>query len=355
MVVALFRSLEGESLEDVSIRLAERWRVGQKGLDNGVILVVFVDDRKSGSRSATVWRAPCPTRRPADHPGRDRAGFREGRTPSASMPPSTRCLHGSRRHRPPNERVAPSGLGATQIALLFVVAVIAIMVLSAVRRARGRAPAAYTYSRGGWGGHPSPFPRSSGVGVAGTGAVTTTPEAAVEGFLPAGVASAGAGPAETVVGKHPAWVRSLFAEGDLEAIADAVKEAERGTSAEIRVDLERRLPRSAPDTAEGDALRRAREVFVRLGMHRTTLRHGVLIYVALADHRVAIVGDEGIHQRVGDTFWMGVRDLMVNRLRGGAAGTALVEAIRELGPSLARHFPRQPGDTNELSDSVSLS
>ncbi len=46
MVIAIFRSLEGESLEDFSIRLAERWRVGQRGLDNGVILLVFLDDRR---------------------------------------------------------------------------------------------------------------------------------------------------------------------------------------------------------------------------------------------------------------------------------------------------------------------
>jgi uncharacterized protein len=46
VVVAIFRSLEGESLEDYSIRLAERWRIGQKGLDNGVILLIFVEDRK---------------------------------------------------------------------------------------------------------------------------------------------------------------------------------------------------------------------------------------------------------------------------------------------------------------------
>lgn len=45
MVIAVFRSLEGESLEDFSIRLAERWRVGQRGLDNGVILLVFLDER----------------------------------------------------------------------------------------------------------------------------------------------------------------------------------------------------------------------------------------------------------------------------------------------------------------------
>src|SRR6266581_1581035 len=46
VVVAIFRSLQGESLEDYSIRLAQAWRVGQKGLDNGVIFLVFVEDRK---------------------------------------------------------------------------------------------------------------------------------------------------------------------------------------------------------------------------------------------------------------------------------------------------------------------
>ncbi len=46
MVIAIFRSLKGENLEDFSIRLAQRWRIGQKGLDNGLILLVFVEDRK---------------------------------------------------------------------------------------------------------------------------------------------------------------------------------------------------------------------------------------------------------------------------------------------------------------------
>jgi len=156
------------------------------------------------------------------------------------------------------------------------------------------------------------------------------------------------------VGKHPGWTRTLFAEGDLEAIAHAVREAETGTSAEIRVHLERTVPR-APGEERPDALRRARDVFVQLGMHRTADRHGVLIYMALADHRVAILGDEGIHTRVGDGYWAGLRDLMVTGLRQGAAGAALIQAVRDLGHSLAQHFPRRPDDTNELSDSVSLS
>ncbi len=152
---------------------------------------------------------------------------------------------------------------------------------------------------------------------------------------------------------HPEWTRTLFAAGDLDAIASAVEDAERETSAEIRVHLERRVPRK-PDERDADALQRAREVFVKLGMHRTALRHGVLIYVALEDHRVAILGDEGIHALVGQEYWAGVRDLMVTRLRQGGAGTALSEAVRDLGRSLARHFPRRPDDTNELGDTVSL-
>jgi uncharacterized protein len=46
IVVAIFKSLDGESLEDYSIRLAQAWRIGQKGLDNGVIFLIFVNDRK---------------------------------------------------------------------------------------------------------------------------------------------------------------------------------------------------------------------------------------------------------------------------------------------------------------------
>lgn len=46
MVIAVFTSLEGESLEDYSIRLAQQWRIGQKGLDNGLILLVFLRERK---------------------------------------------------------------------------------------------------------------------------------------------------------------------------------------------------------------------------------------------------------------------------------------------------------------------
>jgi uncharacterized membrane protein len=152
---------------------------------------------------------------------------------------------------------------------------------------------------------------------------------------------------------HPRWTRGLFAPGDLEAIAAAVAAAERETSAEIRVHLDRRLPKQA-DTAAGDALACAREVFARLRMHETAERNGVLVYLAVEDRKLAIVGDEAIHARVGEAYWAGVRDAMVERLRRGAAREAVLHAVADVGGILRKFFPHRPDDRNELSDQVSL-
>ena len=150
--------------------------------------------------------------------------------------------------------------------------------------------------------------------------------------------------------KHPDWTHALLSDADLDAISTAVASAERETSAEVRVHLERRLPRGVTD-----ALPRATEVFTRLGMHRTAERNGVLIYLAVEDHKLAIAGDQGVHRHVGDEYWQRVRDAMVSRLRAGAAREAIVQAVLDVGLVLAKFFPRRPDDRNELSDRVSLS
>ena len=153
---------------------------------------------------------------------------------------------------------------------------------------------------------------------------------------------------------HPAWAQRFLSEPDFDAIAAAIRAAESRTSAEIRVHLERRVPRRL-FRRRHDALARAQHVFRRLGMHRTAERHGVLIYIAVEERRLAVVGDEGIHARVGDTHWNEVRDLMIEILREkGPPRRALERAIETLGRSLAEHFPRRRDDRNELSDDVSV-
>jgi uncharacterized membrane protein len=146
--------------------------------------------------------------------------------------------------------------------------------------------------------------------------------------------------------RHPRWVRALFSEDDLEAVTRAVAEAERHTSAEVRVHLDH--------SCKGDVLQRAIRIFERLGMHKTAERHGVLLYVSVTDRKLAVIGDRGIHERVGEAYWRGLVDAVRERLRQQQSRDSLIHALAEVGRELARHFPRRPGDKNELSDDVSL-
>jgi uncharacterized membrane protein len=151
----------------------------------------------------------------------------------------------------------------------------------------------------------------------------------------------------------PTWIAEVFTESDLRAIADRVSAAEAATSAEIRVHIEPRVPRTLLGSVR-DPLDRAREVFARLGMHATRERNGVLVYLALRDRKLAIFGDAGVHARVGEAYWARIRDLMVDGFRHGAGRDALVRAVDEVGAVLAQHFPRRPDDVNELEDRVSV-
>ncbi|MGH7264205.1 MAG: TPM domain-containing protein [Candidatus Rokuibacteriota bacterium] len=144
----------------------------------------------------------------------------------------------------------------------------------------------------------------------------------------------------------PGWVRRFLAPGDLDAVARAVGGAETGTSGEIRVHLDARCP--------GDPMARAVALFERLGMTRTARRHGVLIYVAIQDRKLAVIGDAGVSSRVPAEYWDGLRDTLVAHFRERRPRDGLVAAVREVGETLRRHFPRGRDDENELTDDVSL-
>ncbi len=146
--------------------------------------------------------------------------------------------------------------------------------------------------------------------------------------------------------RHPRWVRRFMNEADLEAVRRAVALAEAGTSAEIRVHLDHKCP--------GDPMARAVAVFERLGMHRTTERHGVLIYVAVTDRKLAVIGDQGIHERVGEAYWRRLVADVIAHFRGERPRDGFLDAVRDVAEALRQHFPRRPDDQNELRDEVSI-
>jgi uncharacterized membrane protein len=102
----------------------------------------------------------------------------------------------------------------------------------------------------------------------------------------------------------------------------------------------------------GGILDAARDAFRRLKMHETRDRNAVLILVATANRTFTILGDEGVHRHMGQEGWDHIRDGMAERFRQGDPAGALVYAVWEVGAVLARHFPWQEGDTDELSNEV---
>lgn len=147
--------------------------------------------------------------------------------------------------------------------------------------------------------------------------------------------------------------RRFFSSEEQAQLRAAIHAAEDRTSGEIRVHVERDLPRRGQ--AAGDAYLRARELFARLGMHRTAARNGVLVYLALRSRALAIVGDEGLHARVGDAFWREVVAVMLPAFAQDRPAEGLAAGIAMIGERLKAHFPHRADDVNELSDDLSFS
>ncbi len=92
--------------------------------------------------------------------------------------------------------------------------------------------------------------------------------------------------------------------------------------------------------------------FQLLGMDGTRERNGVLIYVAPRIRRFRIIGDIGVHEKCGPEFWKEVAAAMEERFRRGEFTEGVIEGVERVGDVLARHFPRQSDDRNELPDKV---
>ena len=134
---------------------------------------------------------------------------------------------------------------------------------------------------------------------------------------------------------------------DLDRIEAAIQSVERLTSGQIRVAVARFY-------FWGDVRRAADAAFVRLRMNQTRRRNGVLLFVAPRLHRFAVVGDAGIHDRVSDSFWRQISEVLQTDFRSGDLTAGIERAIGAIGDRLAEHFPPDPIGENELPDRVDV-
>ena len=139
--------------------------------------------------------------------------------------------------------------------------------------------------------------------------------------------------------------RQILNDEEDRRVVEAIKQAELNTSGEIKVHIENRC--------HGNVEKRSLVVFKHLKLNETKLRNGVLIYLAIKDHKFAILGDEGINKVVGDGFWNDVKDLMLSHFKEGRFTEGLEQGIQRCGEKLKTFFPYQSDDINEIPDDIS--
>ena len=139
---------------------------------------------------------------------------------------------------------------------------------------------------------------------------------------------------------------SFFTYEERQSIVDAVRTAERRTNGEIRVFVEKHCPYM-------DAIDRAALVFFKLQMQKTEDRNAVLLYVAVKDRQLAVFGDEGIHNRVGNEYWNKEVQQMIQSFNRENYGEGIRQCVVDIGEALHTHFPfDNDTDKNELPDDI---
>jgi uncharacterized membrane protein len=140
--------------------------------------------------------------------------------------------------------------------------------------------------------------------------------------------------------------KNFFTIEQQDSIKQAITAAELNTSGEVRVHID--------DKCKEDVLDKAANMFHQLKMDKTELRNGVLFYLAVTDHKFAILGDKGINEKVPVDFWDNIKDVMLDHFKKQEFTEGLCKGIEMAGEKLKSHFPLQSNDTNELNNEVSF-
>ncbi|MEA2465590.1 MAG: hypothetical protein QOJ98_3337 [Acidobacteriota bacterium] len=140
--------------------------------------------------------------------------------------------------------------------------------------------------------------------------------------------------------------KDFLAQLDQERIVAAIVSAEGMTSGEIRVHIQPK--------AHGDIRTVAERTFERLGMTKTGLRNGVMLFIACEEQSFTILGDRGIDEKVPAGFWDEIAAKLTIRFKAGELTDGIVDAIHSAGEQLRQYFPRSEADVNELTNDINI-
>lgn len=140
--------------------------------------------------------------------------------------------------------------------------------------------------------------------------------------------------------------KPVFTVDENERIVAAIREAEKRTSGEVRIYIEQTNPLV-------DTLERASFLFFKLKMEQTDQRNAVLLYIAIKHRELALFGDTGIHEKVGNEYWEKEVSEMLKCFKENNLVDGIVNCIKHIGETLREKFPYIPTeDKNELPDEI---
>jgi len=136
----------------------------------------------------------------------------------------------------------------------------------------------------------------------------------------------------------------MLSELDKKSVVNAIQSAEELTSGEIRVHIDKKGGK--------EPFKDATRVFERLGMTKTKERNGVLIYLCFTRKQIAILGDQGINEKVPEGYWDELYHSMATAFRNGNYCLGICESVQRVGEKLSMHFPVNQDNPNELSNEI---
>jgi uncharacterized membrane protein len=140
--------------------------------------------------------------------------------------------------------------------------------------------------------------------------------------------------------------KQFFSKSDNELIVQAIRDAEKETSGEIRVFVESKCHYA-------DSLHRAKKIFFHLKMEKTQHRNGVLFYIAIKDRQLAIYADTAIHNAIGEQYWKDVVNHILEFFNKENYALGIKECVLKIGDALRSHFPYDAAtDKNDLPDEI---
>lgn len=142
-------------------------------------------------------------------------------------------------------------------------------------------------------------------------------------------------------------MNKFLTDNQMASLVEAIQTAEDHSTGEIRIHID--------SNTEGNNAEMAYEVFRTLIKDKTVAQNGVLFHVNFEQHYLTIIGDEGIHNKVHQSFWDKMHDEITQEFSKGNYFDGLRKAVLETGLELKNYFPISGENPNELPNEITFS